>query len=238
MASDGTLQLNQPYVQTGLGTLTLTVPATVTSGGSTIAVAATPLVVYCAVTVPTATGTGFGAGTGADQGLGATGGSTTYAPSYSTTGAQQGLGNGQLGLGFGGTATDGALGGNGSGWGAGAGGGAEGFTGGDLGTGHGGVGQGFGAANGYQQPPADVITPSALSAAITSQLSVTVKQNGTTVYTAPAFAVVQGALQFVTPDILVTASDSITVIFASATYAPDRALNAIHAVVSAYLGGQ
>ena len=131
MSTNGTLQLNQGYVQTGLGTLTFTVPTTLPSGGSTITTTNVPFVVSCQVTVPAYTGSGFGSGTGADQGLGATGGSTTYAPTYQTTGAQQGLGNGQLGLGFGGTVTDGALGGNGSGHGAGAGGGGEGFTGGD-----------------------------------------------------------------------------------------------------------
>lgn len=235
MSTNGTLQLNQGYVQTGLGTLTFTVPTTLPNAGSTITTTNVPFVVSCQVTVPANTGTGFGAGSGSDQGLGATGGSTTFAATYQTTGAQQALGSGQLGLGFGGTVTDGALGGNGTGWGPGAGGGGEGFVGGDLGLSHGGVGQGFGAANGYPQPLAGVITPSALNPAVTSGLSIVVNHNGSPVYTAPSFVLAQDALQFLTKGILCSGNDTITVVFSSST-GSDAALIGIKAVVSVNQG--
>lgn len=103
--------------------------------------------------------------------------------------------------------------GSGHGLGAGTGGGGEGFTGGDLGTGHGGVGQGFGPTNGYQQPPADGSNQTSTSG-VTSGLSILVKQNGATIYTALTPAVVQSAQQFKT-SFLGAVNDVITVVFAS-----------------------
>lgn len=228
MATNGTLQLNTNYIQTGLGTLTFTVPATLPPNG--IAISDIPFTVQCQVTVPQSVGEGFGAGSGADQGLGVTGSSASFSPSYQTTGAQQGPGNGALGLGFGGTNIDGAS-GNGSGYGSGAGGGTlGGFALGGGGLADGSKGQGFGAANsGYNQPAPGTNTPTSF-AGILSGLSILVKQNGSTVFTAPAIAGDQSALQFKT-SFLVNAADSITVVFASSN-AADAALNAIQANVS------
>lgn len=119
--------------------------------------------------------------------------------------------------------------GSGQGLGAGTGGGAEGFTGGDLGLGHGGVGQGFGVGNGYQQPPAagsnQTTTP-----AVASLLSILVKDNGSTVYTAPTLTPTQSALQFRTIQQLV-AGHSLTVVIASSG-APDNQLNSVKTIVT------
>jgi len=230
MATNGTLQLNTNYVQTGLGTLTFTVPATVNN----VAISGTPFSVLCQVTFPQSVGEGFGAGSGADQGLGVLGGSTTYSPSYQTTGAQQGLGNGQLGLGFGGSNTDGAS-GNGSGYGSGSGGGTlGGFALGGGGLGDGSQGEGFGSSgSGYPQPPAYTNNPTSY-AGILSQLSVVVKKNGSTIYTAPTIEGNQNALQFKvsTP---VTAADVLTVVFSS-SLAADEQLIAIQANVAVVNG--
>jgi len=119
--------------------------------------------------------------------------------------------------------------GSNKGLGSGTGGGGEGFTGGDLGTGHGGVGQGFGASNGYQQPSAQGSNQSS-GAAISSGVSVLVKNNGSTIYTAPAFAVAQSALQFKF-GFAATAADSITVVIGSST-ASDNNLSGVTSNVS------
>lgn len=119
--------------------------------------------------------------------------------------------------------------GSGVGLGSGTGGGGEGFTGGDLGLGHGGVGQGFGTGNSYQQPssqPSNVVVFSPVS----SGVSVLVKKNGSTIYTAPAFAFKQSALQFKF-GFQATAADSITVVLASAT-ASDNQLSGVTSNVS------
>lgn len=173
MATNGTLVLNQNYIQTGLGTLTFTVPATIVNGP---AVSNVIFNVRCQVTVPSAVASGNGSGSSRDLGLGATGGTQGIGQ-----GSNLSLGNGGTGLGFGGSATDNA---------------------------------------------AAAITYSAVA----SGLSVVVKQNGTTVYTAPTITPTQGALQFTTP-LLCNAADSITVVFASST-ASDETLNAIQANVS------
>lgn len=206
------LVLNQPYVNVGLDTMTYTVA---TTGVYNIQVQAT---------FPSAAATGFGAGTAVDQGLGVTGGTQGIGQ-----GSNLSLGNGGTGLGFGGSTTDGALGGNGSGHGAGAGGGAEGFTGGDLGAGHGGVGQGFGAANGYQQPPANVITPTS-GVAVSSSLVVTVNQNGSPIYTFSNSVPTQSAIQFKS-SFVGTAADVITVVLSSSN-ASDKLLNSVQSIVS------
>jgi hypothetical protein len=176
------LTLNQNYIQTGLGTLTQIIPATVSSFN--IPVVNIPFSVSCQVTVPSALATGDGAGSG------------------------QGLGSGR-------------------------GGGLNGLNNGDLGLGHGGVGQGFGPSNGYQQPPA-AGSNATTGPALSSTLSIVVKQNGTTVYTAPAFTPSQLSLQFTCP-LLCNAADSITIVFASSG-APDEAFQAIKANVNVTQG--
>ena len=255
MATNGTLQLATNYVQTGLGTLTYTVPATIPPNG--IATSNIPFQVRCQVSFPHQTSEGFGAGSGADQGFGVTGTSPAYLPSYQTTGAQQGLGNGALGLGFSDTVPSGAFGGfdgggsgggasgavndnasgSGSGYGAGAGGGtlAE-FSQGGGGLGDGSTGQGFGASSsGYNQPPAYTNTPTSF-AGILSTLSIVVNQNGTPVYTMPTIAGRMETAQFYT-NLLCNANDSITIVFSS-SLAADQALNAIKANVSIEIGEQ
>jgi len=230
--ANGTLQLNTNYAQGGLGTLTFTVPANNPITG--LAILNQPFVVQCQVTVPQSVGEGFGSGSGADQGLGVTGSSTAFKPSYQTTGAQQGLGNGALGLGFGGAITDGAS-GNGSGLGSGAGGGTlGGFAEGGGGLGAASKGEGFGASlSGYNQPYPVVNVPTSF-AGILSSLSVVVNKNGTPVYTTPVIAGDQSALQFKT-SFLSTAADVITVVLSSAL-AADNALNVIQANVSIAVG--
>jgi hypothetical protein len=255
MATNGTLQLSTNYIQTGLGTLTFTVPLTLPPNN--ISVVNVPFTVLCQATFQQSVGEGFGAGSGADQGLGVTGTSPAYLPSYQTTGAQQGLGNGALGLGFSDTVPSGSFGGfdaggsgggslgvvndnasgSGSGYGAGAGGGTTGgFSLGGGGLGDGAKGQGFGASgSGYPQPPTFTNTPTSF-AGVLSQLSILVKQNGTTVYTSPMIEGNQSALQFST-NLLCNASDVITVVFSSGL-AADEALNALQANVAITVGEQ
>lgn len=220
MATNGTLQFDQGYVQNGLGTLTCTVPATINN----VAASSTPINVKCSITVPQAVALGAGSGSGADQGLGVLGGVPGVSSNNTT------LGDGGLGLGFGGSNTDGAS-GSGSGYGSGSGGGTlGGFALGGGGTGDGSKGQGFGAANsGYNQPPAYTNTPTSY-AGILSSLSVVVKQNGTTVFTAPTIEGDQSEVKFQC-SFPATAADSITVILSSSN-ASDEALNVIQAVVS------
>jgi hypothetical protein len=254
MATNGTLQLATNYVQTGLGTLTFTVPLTLPPTG--LSVVNVPFMVSCQITVPQAVQEGAGGGSGADQGLGVTGTSPAFLPSYLTTGAQQGLGNGALGLGFqnvttgtfggfdaggsggglAGSVNDNAS-GSGSGYGAGAGGGTlGGFSEGGGGLGASTKGLGFGAASsGYPQPPTYTNTPTSF-AAVLSTLSIVVNKNGTPVYTAPAFNGIQSALQF-SANLLCNASDSITIVFSS-SLANDQALNAIKANVAIMVGEQ
>lgn len=119
--------------------------------------------------------------------------------------------------------------GSGTGLGSGAGGGGEGFTGGDLGTGHGGVGQGFGTGNGYPQPPS-YGSNETLGAAVSSGLTVIVKNGASTIFTAPTFAVAQSAMQF-TYGFIATAADVITVVLASST-SSDKGLNSVVSNVS------
>jgi hypothetical protein len=249
------LILNQNYIQSGLGTLTYTVPATLPP--LNIAVANIPFIVRCQVTVPQAVQEGFGAGSGADQGLGVTGVSPHYLPSYQTTGAQQGLGNGALGLGFqnvstgtfggfdaggsggivgGGSISDNAS-GSGSGYGAGAGGGSlGGFSLGGGGLGDGSKGEAFGAnLSGYNQPYNTTNIPSSF-AAILSSLSVVVNQNGSPVYTSPVIEGNQSALQFAT-NLLCNAADSITIVLSSSLPA-DNLANVIKANLSIGVGEQ
>lgn len=115
------------------------------------------------------------------------------------------------------------------GLGAGTGGGGEGFTQGDQGTGHGGVGQGFGAGNNYQQPPSAPSNQTSF-AAVSTGLSVLVKNNGATIFTAGTFTATQSAQQF-KYGFQAAASDSITVVLASST-ASDNTLNAVRSIIS------
>lgn len=231
--ANGTLQLNTNYVQCGLGTLTFTVPAVLPITG--LPVSNQPFSVQCQVTVPQAVAMGAGGGSGADQGLGVTGSSTAYLPSYQTTGAQQGLGNGALGLGFGGSVSDGAS-GNGSGLGSGAGGGTlGGFAEGGGGLGAATKGEGFGPAlSGYNQPYPVTNAPTSFPG-ILSGLVVVVNQNASPVYTAPVVAGNQSALEFKAP-LLVNANDVITVVFSSANTADSVPLNVIKANVGIQVG--
>ncbi len=248
------LVLNQNYVQCGLGTLTYIVPATLPPNN--IAISNIPFSVQCQVTVPQRVAEGAGSGSGADQGLGVTGTSPAYLPSYQTTGAQQGLGNGALGLGFqnvatgtfggfdaggsggivgGGSINDNAS-GSGSGYGAGAGGGTlGGFAEGGGGLGAGATGDGFGPSNsGYPQPPTDVRTPTSF-AGVLSSLSVVVNQNGTPVYTSFPFNGNNSQYEFKAP-LLVNAGDTITVVFSSSNAADSVPLNVIKANLAIQVG--
>jgi hypothetical protein len=102
----------------------------------------------------------------------------------------------------------------------------------NLSLGNGGLGLGSGAGtsdnaslSGYPQ-----------AGAVNSGLSIVVKKNGSTVYTAPAFpsASDQSSLQFKT-SMLCTAADSITVVFASSTLS-DEQLQGVNANVSVVQG--
>lgn len=119
--------------------------------------------------------------------------------------------------------------GSGTGLGSGVGGGGQGFTGGDLGTGHGGVGQGFGASNGYQQPSAQGSNQTSGSPVI-SGISILVKDNGSTIFTAPVLTATQSALQFKYP-FQATSGHSITVVIASST-ASDQGMSGVTSNVS------
>jgi hypothetical protein len=224
--TNGTLLLGKNYIQTGLGTLTFTVPATVSS--LLTPVVNIPFAVSCQLSIPAAAPTGAGSGSGSDQGLGALGGTQGI-------GQGTGLGNGGTGLGFGGTPATTYI-KSGSGHGAGAGGGVLGeFSLGGGGTGDGATGQGFGAsASGYNQPSVSVNTSSS-GATITSGLSVVINLNGSPVYTAPVLGVAQRALQFTTPGILCNSTDTITVVFSSST-ASDETLIALQANVNVTQG--
>lgn len=184
MASNSILQLNQNFIQNGLGTLTFTVPATILNGP---AVLNTIFAVSCQTTVQSALGTDTGAGS-AIPGHGA------------------GAGGGDI----------------------------DGFAAGGSGLGLGAKGQGFGPVpNNYTQPLAYVTRP-VLNTPVSSALSIVVKQNGTTVYTAPTLTPTQSSLQFTT-QLLCTAGDVITVVFASSN-ASDNTLNGIQSNVSIFAG--
>lgn len=124
---------------------------------------------------------------------------------------------------------------NGAGSGAGLGSGAgssqagDGFGDGDLGVGHGAVGQGFGTTYPYPQPPLYGSNLTANSP-VTSQLSVLVKNNGVTIYTATTPAVAQGALQFKT-SFLATSGDSVTVVLSSSA-SSDNQLSGVTSNIS------
>lgn len=125
------------------------------------------------------------------------------------------------------TQGDGA--GSNTGLGSGTGGGAQGFILGDRGTGFGGVGQGFGTGNNYQQPSVQGSNETS-GPTVSSGVSVLVKNNGSTVFTAPALTATQSALQFKFA-LQATAADSITVVIASAT-ASDNGLNGVESIVA------
>ena len=121
--------------------------------------------------------------------------------------------------------------GSGQGLGAGVGGGTlGGFALGGGGAGDGAVGQGFGAdTSGYQQPPAAASNVTN-TAAVNSGASVLVKQNGGTVYTAPALVGNDTTLEFRYSQ-LFAAADVITIVVASSA-AIDTPLNVIKTTCS------
>lgn len=121
--------------------------------------------------------------------------------------------------------------GSNKGLGSGVGGGTlYGFAVGGAGTGHGAAGQGFGSDTaGYQQPPSYGSNQTSGSAT-SSALSVLVKDNGSTVFTAPTLTATQSAMQFKYP-FQATAGHSITVVLSSAN-ASDNTLNGLTSNVS------
>lgn len=121
--------------------------------------------------------------------------------------------------------------GSGTGLGSGAGGGdIVGFAAGGSGTSNGGMGQGFGAVpNNYQQPPA-YGSNETMGDAVSSGVSILVKDNGSTIYTAPTLGVAESALQF-NFGFQATAGHTITVVIASST-ASDEGLNGVISNVS------
>lgn len=121
--------------------------------------------------------------------------------------------------------------GSGFGLGSGAGGGdAIGFAQGGSGLGHGGVGQGFGPVpNNYNQPSAQG-SNATQGPAVTSSLLVTIKQNGSTIYTSPAFTPTQSSLQL-KQDFLFTAGDAIEVDLTSSN-ANDTQYNTVKSTLS------
>lgn len=176
------LVLDTNYVQSGLGTLTFNVPATVSAFQTPVS--NIPFQVRCQVSVPQAVAQGSSAGSGLDAGDGVTGGA-------------QGIGQGS-----------------------------------NLSLGNGGTGLGCGPGAASSNASSSGYTQAAL---VLSALSVVVNLNGSPVYTAPAVAGDQEMLSFVTPGILCTAADVITVVFSSAG-APDNQLNAIKANVAVAQG--
>lgn len=119
--------------------------------------------------------------------------------------------------------------GSGTGLGSGSGGGGQGFVLGDRGTGYGGVGQGFGTGNNYQQPPSYGSNQTSGSA-VSSGVSILVKNGASTIFTAPTLTATQSALQF-QYGFQATAADVITVVIASAT-ASDNELNGVKSQIS------
>jgi hypothetical protein len=107
--------------------------------------------------------------------------------------------------------------GSGTGLGAGAGGGDQfNFALGGDGPGEAGMGHGFGInPTHYNQPPASGSNQTSGSA-VSSGVSVVVNDNGSPIFTAPALAVAQSALQFKT-SFQATAGHTITVVLASST---------------------
>jgi hypothetical protein len=89
------------------------------------------------------------------------------------------------------------------------------------------VATGDGAGSGNAQPG----TP---GPSVVSGLSVVVKQNGTTVYTAPTLSRTQSAQQFKT-DLVCTTNDVITVVLSSST-ASDETLNGVKSQITVAQG--
>lgn len=230
-----------PQVFNGLGTLTFTVPST---GTYNVQCQTT---VPQSQNTGFGAGTGADQGLGATGGFpgagqvfqttshGQTGLGTSF-PNTAATGTAStnpttmaettpnlpsvATGSGVTGLGFGGSENDGATGVNGHGAGVGGGTLAE-FDKGGGGTGDGDVGQAFGAdTSGHPQPLAFVTTPTTV-AGLASGLSITVKDNGSTVYTAPTLGQFQSALQF-KRDFQFTSGHTVTVVFASSTASDEQ----------------
>jgi hypothetical protein len=105
-----------------------------------------------------------------------------------------------------------------------------GFSAGGLALGNGAKGQGFGAVpNNYNQP-----SPQGSNAtsgpAVSSSLVILVKQNGSTVFTAPAISPTQSALQF-NFDLLCALNDALQVVLSSSNPS-DELLNSVQSTVS------
>lgn len=125
--------------------------------------------------------------------------------------------------------------GSNTGLGSGAGGGdAAGFARGGLGLGNGGVGQSVGSNSGYNQPPAYGSNQTS-GPAISSSLSITVTQNGSTIYTSNTIAPTQGQLQF--KQIINAANnDAIAVVLSSSNANDTVPLNALLSTISIQQG--
>jgi hypothetical protein len=246
------LILNQSQVSQGLTTFTYTVP----TGGAGVYNVKCQAEVNESLATGFGAGTGADQGLGATGGFpgasqvlqtlsnGMTGLGTAFpnvtanaAPGVNPTTMAESTpnlpsvapGSGVSGLGFGGAENDNATGTNGHG--AGAGGGTLGeFSLGGGGLGDGSVGQGFGPdLSGHNQPLADVHTPTTV-AGLASALIILVKQNGSTIFTAPTLSPAQSALQFKAP-VVCSDADVITVTLTSAN-ASDKQLNGTRLTVS------
>jgi hypothetical protein len=166
------LTVEQTQTNLGISTLTCNIPST---GIYNVKVFAE---VYKAAQQ------GADAGAGSDKGLGVSGGVSGIAASLPPTA----LGQGGLGLGFGGSVTDGATG---------------------LINGYGATG----IANASVIPVNDIV-PNSI-AAVSSALVILVKKNGATIFTAPTLSDVQRSVQFQFV-FAATAADVITIVPSSA----------------------
>lgn len=121
--------------------------------------------------------------------------------------------------------------GSGTGLGSGVGGGTlYGFAVGGAGTSHGAKGQGFGTdTSGYNQPPSYGSNQTSGSA-VSSALSVLVKDNGSTIFTAPTLTATQSSMQF-KKSFQATAGHSITVVLSSVN-ASDAVKNGVVSTTS------
>ncbi len=106
---------------------------------------------------------------------------------------------------------------------------SEDFSDGDLGAGYGGTGLGFTKQVDYPQPSAQGSNET-LGSAVSSGVSVLVKDNGSTIFTAPTIQFQQSAMQF-KYGFQATAGHTITVVLASST-ASDNGLNGVESIIS------
>ena len=202
MSSD-TIQLNQNYVQNGLGTLTCTIPST---GNYNVS---------CQCTAPQSISSNDGAGSGRDAGLGPLGGH----PGAAVANELSGAGQSGLGQSFPNVPANSAPGVNPTTM-------AE--TAPNLPSVA--LGSGVtGLASGGTSAGAPATNAIALNT-VSSSLSIVVKKNGSTIFTAPTLTPTQDQVEFKF-SFQATAADSITVVFDSSN-ANDKTLQAIIANVS------